>query len=385
MDHALSIGISLYLSSLEILVAELQKSCKGITILSIDDQLFLEMDKLIPNNIPTFKGTLNLHQISRLELDLQNIHFLSIIIDSSNHKEIKIVLILVRYFSCEKGIQVKLFRASIERLFSNINIYWSPEKSPLKISTLETAMQVYTNFNESCSEMFTYLKAKSTILKSILSSENLFVRIENFIQDVNLKTSNGEYLLNEQCYQEDFKNTLMNDSISCGSNPTTKTQLQMRHSGNSFHASTRGSPACSENVLKARKGVIRMLIIVVVAFALCNLPFHARKMWQYWSSNYHGNSNFSAVFTPLTMLCTYFNSGVNPLLYAFLSKNFRRGMREILFCSPSKKKRNSLCHYRMSTRSPDGGFLKQNSTRSTLKSNHVTTVTVMQECSSDEV
>lgn len=67
-----------------------------------------------------------------------------------------------------------------------------------------------------------------------------------------------------------------------------------------------------------------MLIIVVCAFAICNLPFHARKMWQYWSPGYHGDTNFSALLTPLTFLSTYFNSGVNPLLYAFLSKNFRR-------------------------------------------------------------
>ncbi|XP_030758725.1 trissin receptor-like [Sitophilus oryzae] len=165
-----------------------------------------------------------------------------------------------------------------------------------------------------------------------------------------------------------------------------KQQLQTRNSNNSYQAvSTGGSPTCSENVLRARKGVIRMLIVVVVAFALCNLPFHARKMWQYWSTNYHGNTNFSAIFTPLTFLCTYFNSGVNPLLYAFLSKNFRRGMREILFCSLQRKKRRSSTRHRVSTRKPDGFFHRQSSTRSTLKGNNVTTVTVVQECSSDEV
>ncbi|KAF7273422.1 trissin receptor-like [Rhynchophorus ferrugineus] len=92
----------------------------------------------------------------------------------------------------------------------------------------------------------------------------------------------------------------------------------------------------TENVLKARRGVIKMLIIIVCAFALCNLPFHARKLWQYWSPNYQGHTNFSALLTPLTFLSTYFNSGVNPLLYAFLSNNFRRGMREIILCSSKK-------------------------------------------------
>uniref|UniRef100_A0A336MFZ5 CSON011805 protein n=1 Tax=Culicoides sonorensis TaxID=179676 RepID=A0A336MFZ5_CULSO len=38
----------------------------------------------------------------------------------------------------------------------------------------------------------------------------------------------------------------------------------------------------ASNVLRARRGVIRMLLVVLLTFALCNLPFHARKMWQHW-------------------------------------------------------------------------------------------------------
>ncbi|GAB0096017.1 Trissin receptor [Sergentomyia squamirostris] len=98
----------------------------------------------------------------------------------------------------------------------------------------------------------------------------------------------------------------------------------------------------SSNVLRARRGVIRMLMVVVLTFALCNLPFHARKMWQYWSNDYKGASNFNALFTPLTFLVTYFNSGVNPILYAFLSRNFRKGMRELLLCSFKKNQRPSI-------------------------------------------
>lgn len=186
--------------------------------------------------------------------------------------------------------------------------------------------------------------------------------------------------------QKSDRSMLTNGTTPYGTpvTPTAKQQLQIRHSGTSNQTVT-GSPSCSEHVLRARKGVIRMLIVVVVAFAVCNLPFHARKMWQYWSSNYHGDTNFSALLTPLTFLCTYFNSGVNPLLYAFLSKNFRRGMREILFCSLPRKKRRSSMHHRMSTRKPGSAFQRHSSTRSTLKGNNVTTVTVVHECSSDEV
>lgn len=99
--------------------------------------------------------------------------------------------------------------------------------------------------------------------------------------------------------------------------------------------------SASQNILKARRGVVRMLIVVVLTFAICNLPYHARKMWQYWSPSYEGDSSFSTLFTPATFLLTYFNSGINPLLYAFLSRNFRKGMRELLLC-PSRDKGRPL-------------------------------------------
>ncbi|KAL4708141.1 hypothetical protein ACJJTC_009920 [Scirpophaga incertulas] len=117
----------------------------------------------------------------------------------------------------------------------------------------------------------------------------------------------------------------------------------------------------SRNVLRARRGVVRMLIVVVLTFAICNLPFHARKMWQYWSSGYEGTSDFSALLTPLTFLITYFNSGINPLLYAFLSKNFRKGMKELIFCKYHGKRKSEnlivLNHV--------GVGLRRSSTRST--------------------
>lgn len=64
-------------------------------------------------------------------------------------------------------------------------------------------------------------------------------------------------------------------------------------------------------------------------------------VWSTRSHAYKGDSNYSALFTPLTFLVTYFNSGVNPLLYAFLSRNFRKGMRELILCTFKKGKNKS--------------------------------------------
>lgn len=100
-----------------------------------------------------------------------------------------------------------------------------------------------------------------------------------------------------------------------------------------------------------------MLIVVVLTFAIYNLPFHARKIWQYWSRHYEGASDFNALFTPLTFLVSYFNSGVNPILYAFLSRNFRKGMRELLFCSMKKPWTNASIKTRLPAQVSDCGWL----------------------------
>ncbi|CAH1984451.1 unnamed protein product [Acanthoscelides obtectus] len=79
---------------------------------------------------------------------------------------LKNLKILCEFVFCLPGTS-----ASLERLFSNINNYWSPDKSQLKISTLEAIMQVYTNFKVSCNEMFQFLKSETQLLKEIHGSK----------------------------------------------------------------------------------------------------------------------------------------------------------------------------------------------------------------------
>ncbi|CAH0725808.1 unnamed protein product, partial [Brenthis ino] len=169
-----------------------------------------------------------------------------------------------------------------------------------------------------------------------------------------------------QCPRVEKQTTNSDSQRTVGTSETkVKSQTSPKSSkSNNSHGSRRCHHLShlSRNVLRARRGVVRMLIVVVLTFAVCNLPFHARKMWQYWSSGYQGTSDFSALLTPLTFLITYFNSGINPLLYAFLSKNFRKGMRELLFCNIAGKRKsdNLILLNRVG-----GVGLRRSSTRST--------------------
>lgn len=85
-----------------------------------------------------------------------------------------------------------------------------------------------------------------------------------------------------------------------------------------------------------------MLIAVVTMFAVCNLPQQARIVWRRWDSSYDRTSDFSTLLTLSTFLISYTNSCLNPLLYAFLSRNFQKGMRELLTCKGTRGRAVSL-------------------------------------------
>lgn len=77
------------------------------------------------------------------------------------------------------------------------------------------------------------------------------------------------------------------------------------------------------------------VLVVVVVFCLSWLPHHVVHLWVEFGSFPLNQASF--VFRMLAHCLAYSNSSVNPIIYAFLSENFRNSYRQVFWCRvPSK-------------------------------------------------
>ncbi|CAD5229604.1 unnamed protein product [Bursaphelenchus okinawaensis] len=104
----------------------------------------------------------------------------------------------------------------------------------------------------------------------------------------------------------------------------------------------------------SRKKVIRLVVVIVLCFALLSLP---RYLYLSWSVFRLKNAPrclncLAALIQPLTFLFLFINSGVNPILYAFLSQRFRSAIANMFVCSTAKRK-TQLYLKQLRRQSPD--------------------------------
>lgn len=81
---------------------------------------------------------------------------------------------------------------------------------------------------------------------------------------------------------------------------------------------------------RSNRRTTRLVVVVVIVFALCWLPLNLVMIVQHSSDYPLANAG---VFVPVKIVATclaYLNSCVNPILYAFLSENFRRTFWKII-------------------------------------------------------
>ncbi len=84
--------------------------------------------------------------------------------------------------------------------------------------------------------------------------------------------------------------------------------------------------------IKAKRKVTRLVIVIVVVFLVCWLPSHVIWLWtNYFSTSWHHTYAFYYMRIVAHAL-SYANSTMNPVIYAFLSQNFRNGFKKAILC-----------------------------------------------------
>jgi len=111
--------------------------------------------------------------------------------------------------------------------------------------------------------------------------------------------------------------------------------LTMKRSKMQRCAASTGGTGCEaeSSYSQGRRTVIRMLIVVVVAFFICWTPFHSQRLlfvvvtlYGSWTERLQ---QVQHVLFMVSGVFYYFNSILNPILYTILSKRFRRGFSDI--------------------------------------------------------
>ncbi|CAI2341561.1 unnamed protein product [Caenorhabditis sp. 36 PRJEB53466] len=83
---------------------------------------------------------------------------------------------------------------------------------------------------------------------------------------------------------------------------------------------------------EGRRKVVRLLVAVVVSFAVLTFPHHARLLITSFQTGTICNSHWTMLAQPLSYIFLFISSAINPILYACLSKRFRNAMWDVLYC-----------------------------------------------------
>ncbi|XP_034401326.1 galanin receptor type 1 [Cyclopterus lumpus] len=81
---------------------------------------------------------------------------------------------------------------------------------------------------------------------------------------------------------------------------------------------------------QSKKKTAQTVLVVVVVFCLSWLPHHIVHLWVEFGSFPLNQASF--VFRMVAHCLAYSNSSINPIIYAFLSENFRNTFKQVFWC-----------------------------------------------------
>jgi len=104
-----------------------------------------------------------------------------------------------------------------------------------------------------------------------------------------------------------------------------------------------------------------MVLTVIAVYVICWLPYWLFQITMLYASSM---PDWLMIFYQLITILSYANSAVNPILYAFLSDNFRRTFARAFGCATAAEVEHALkkTGHQQSAAMPDDGARRQDST-----------------------
>lgn len=98
--------------------------------------------------------------------------------------------------------------------------------------------------------------------------------------------------------------------------------------------------------LQQKRRTTRMVMVVVVTFAVCWLPVYVFSLWYRLNEKGFPVNNATYIFRVVSHILSYGNSCCNPFIYAFMGENFRKHFKKAFSCCFAKNRPrvNSLGH-----------------------------------------
>ncbi|XP_004399559.1 PREDICTED: motilin receptor [Odobenus rosmarus divergens] len=94
---------------------------------------------------------------------------------------------------------------------------------------------------------------------------------------------------------------------------------------------------------KGHRQTVRVLLVVVLAFVVCWLPFHVGRII-YINTEDSRMMNFSQYFNIVALQLFYLSASINPILYNLISKKYRAAAWKLLLARQSRQR--SFCRSR---------------------------------------
>ncbi|CAK9304030.1 unnamed protein product [Gordionus sp. m RMFG-2023] len=150
--------------------------------------------------------------------------------------------------------------------------------------------------------------------KSYTNFENSSIKLTHFKNMQEFHAKNEKNKIDTNIFDNQSSRLLINEGLSLN----TRSKQSIASIQQTHQVLSKISKNRSYYMLQSRRNVIKLLIILVISFTICVLPYHLRHL-------------FPIKMTPMYILCVpisylflYLKSAINPILYAFVSKQFRK-------------------------------------------------------------